>query len=87
MSLEDNARRVIGSAERLHSTALALRKWAAGYLPGRLPAPLQRIIDAADDYAERLDEYNASKPTTIDNAMEVTTFPKSSVSKQQDPQQ
>ena len=57
MTREDTTRRVIAAAERLHDTADGLRHWAASYLPGTIPAPLQRVIDAADYYAAQLNEY------------------------------
>lgn len=60
VSTEDSTRRLIVSAERLADTSMAIRKWAAGYLPGQIPQPLQAIIDAAEDYTNTLDEYNST---------------------------
>lgn len=56
MTREDQTRRLIAAAERLHDTAAELRKWAAGHL--YIPPPLQRVIDAADYYAAQLNEFS-----------------------------
>lgn len=61
MSHEDTTRRLIAATERLHEAATLLRRWAAGYLPGDMPAPLQAVIDAADYYEQELDHTEPRK--------------------------
>jgi len=58
-----DAERVIVAAERLYSTACALRDWATAHpqLSG-IPQPLQAVIDAAEWYADQLEQFHASEP-------------------------
>ncbi len=56
------ARRVIVAAERMYSTACALREWATKHpqLDG-LPKPIRAVIDAAEWYADQLENYEDSE--------------------------
>jgi len=68
MSRDAAVSRLVAAAERLHGTAEGVRAWARGQPPGELPAPLQRILDAADEYATSLGElYVADDEDTNEN--------------------
>jgi len=59
-----DAERVIVAAERLYSTACALREWATKHpqIDG-LPKPIRAVIDAAEWYADHLENYEQSEQT------------------------